>query len=1207
MTELLLKSETLALTPTRLLRTLPTSTCYEAIAENGIRRYELRTLHSSWLELIDLADFQRRIRLAALVRHPLIQRVIEFRKCDESYQVVLEACEATTLADEVQRHKIGIDELFQISRRLVDAVRECHRLGYTVCGLTPQTILRHAERQWIVDISGLVAPLFWNQWQPGDAERQFLPPEFLRRERLDGFSDSFSLAAVLQWLAQSGLGTSDLNPWGDRLLDALSSDAADRPTIDELATRMDDLQRSDVRRSPSSINPATQVDATIMVSADAAIVQSREPYLNRGLEPSSQLGRFVIEGRIGVGGMGEVYSARDELDSSIVAIKVLPPNLVRNAISIRRLAKEARVLAQVNNPNVANLLEFNSECPTPFMAVEFVAGGTLGAILGPMLDARKPLPERVALALIIEVVRGLAMAHERGIVHRDIKPDNVLLTIAGRDWLRRFASMEDGSSSAEIKAVDVPDSGEILAKLADFGLARFESQSESLAMTQEGTLLGTPRYMSPEQCRGETVDVRSDLYSLGVMLFEMLAGRPLFEAENQAGLIHKHCHELPPPLGRLRPDLSQAAASVVDKCLSKNRDARYGTAAELLIDVESLLRGRPTSIGLHPPIISLQQPDVLRFEQGWDLTSSPSALWPYVSNTDRLNHALGLSAVRYVISRDGNSAKRIAETTVSGQKIRWIEHPYEWVEGQRLSVLREFSLGPFDWFVNIVELHPRADGGCRLNQTFLVRPKNWLGRVVARWQLGVKVAQGFGKAYREIDNYLQQGDSTRPERDAFGKRSELGSSRRNRLAQRMQTLRGQGLDPQVVETLEQFLNHGSDLDVARIRPIALARRFRLDVQQTIRACLLGAQAGALTLLWDILCPSCRIPANIQETLSAIKSHGYCEACDVRFELDFGNSVELIFRPHPEVRSVETRTYCIGGPAWSPHVLAQVRLAAGERFTCELHLEEGAYVIRGPQLPYVIEFRTSPTETLSTWNVPLSNPFGRSRTLKLKDRSQVIHFHNDTGNDQQLRIERTASREDALTAAQASSLALFREIFPDEILSTGQMVSVAHTTVLFARIGNPDAYYLDGGDGRAFQSIRSVLDRISEIVRSRNGALVRSVGETVQATFSDPLDAVETALQILADESLTTKESGISLVIHSGPALVTTVDDRLDYFGATIHHARKLLQIAADRELLVTDSVTSLADTAKCLQASPRTRTVLDPARHNLPLIVQRFA
>ena len=143
-----------------------------------------------------------------------------------------------------------------------------------------------------------------------------------------------------------------------------------------------------------------------------------------------------------------------------------------------------------------------------------------------------------------------------------------------------------------------------------------------------------------------------------------------------------------------------------------------------------------------------------------------------------------------------------------------------------------------------------------------------------------------------------------------------------------------------MDRLGEHLALGPPQEVARMRPLALAERWGLDPEQVATACLHGAREGLLELHWDLLCPVCRISCEVTDTLRAIAEHAHCEACHLDFQLDFANSIELIFRVHPEIRAADLGTYCIGGPAHSPHVLAQIRVAAGERIELELELPAG---------------------------------------------------------------------------------------------------------------------------------------------------------------------------------------------------------------------------------------------------------------------------
>ncbi len=1129
-----------------------------------------------------------RLRLATLVSCPSCLQILSVDESHEPPLVAVSKSDGRSLAkwigDRLSSNLLSkaqeptlaasATEVENLASCCIEALVACEDVGLVVGGLTPNSVFRGENGKWQVDITGLRSVML-GAVSPNADQPAFLPLELQvgsqdsnSLAQCDSASDVFSLAAMLRYV----IAACNLHdqPTAIRILrtvtDCFADEPAARPTAVELFKRLSTWDGDgDLTFDSAAISSNQGFEATMFV----------EPPREAGagvLVSGSQLGRYRICEKLGEGGMGSVYRAEDGVDGRSVAIKILNKQVVPDSITARRFAKEARLQAKANSPYVANLYEVNADARQPYMVVELVDGGTLGSLV----KKGQPFDEQFALTIMADAVRGIAIAHARGIVHRDFKPDNVLLTSETRQWLSSNAPYAgDGHNSS------CPPPGKIYAKVSDFGLARTAQQSESMAMTRAGALLGTPMYMSPEQCRGEPAGVPSDVYSVGVTLFQLLSGQPPFEADTQVGLLNQHCNAAPPSLKHLRPQLSDALVRTVENCLAKNPEVRYTDAGALLVDLENILRGKPTSLGLHPPILSLDDPEVMRFEHSWELVSGPSQLWPYVSNTDRVNHAIGLPAVTYTTRQDPiHGTQRFAETKVAGQRIRWQEHPYEWIEGRRLSVLREFTHGPFRWFVNVVELQPAIGGGTRIVQTLIVTPHGWLGKQLARLQLGKKSKANFGRAYQQIDNYIAQSQSGQADRDPFVGRTDLRPGQQQKLHSRLNQLQERKIDPLVIDTLGQFLEYASDFEVARIRPIALAERFKLDPNQVVNACLEGTRLGIFSLLWDIMCPSCRIPADIKETLSAIKDHGYCEACNLNFGIDLAESVELIFRVHPEIREVVTATYCIGGPAWSKHVVAQVRLAAGERFACDLNLSEGAYVVRGPQLPYIINFRVGHNEGLRSVELSLARPPADAR-IQLPGGSQVIHLCNDSAIDQQVRIERTVDRHDALSAARASTMALFRELFPSEILSSDQIVSVAHVTVMRVKIHGTQQLYETLGDGPAFNQIRVTLDRVLQAIRQNSGAIVKTIGEGVLATFVDPKHAVLAAIELVKNK--TDSDTRLSVAIHCGTAMVATVDERLDYFGKTLKTLEQLIEAAKPHAIALTSSITELAEVRSLLE------------------------
>ena len=263
-------------------------------------------------------------------------------------------------------------------------------------------------------------------------------------------------------------------------------------------------------------------------------------------------GRYRLEAKLGSGGMSTVYLARDETLDRPVAVKVMHREMSEQPDQLERFRQEARAVAKLSNPNVVSVIDAGEDEGHPYIVFEYVKGETLKQRIARVgaLDTQE------ALAYAIEIARGLSVAHARQMVHRDIKPQNVLIDEEGR------------------------------AKLTDFGISR---QLEQDGMTATGRVLGTTDYVAPEQAMGRGVDPRSDIYSLGVVLYEMLVGQVPFHADSQVGVAMKHVNEDLPDVQRRRPEVSAAAALVVERSTAKNAEERYQSIGEMIDDLETAL------------------------------------------------------------------------------------------------------------------------------------------------------------------------------------------------------------------------------------------------------------------------------------------------------------------------------------------------------------------------------------------------------------------------------------------------------------------------------------------------------------------------------------------------------------------------------------------------------------------------------------------
>jgi serine/threonine-protein kinase len=264
-------------------------------------------------------------------------------------------------------------------------------------------------------------------------------------------------------------------------------------------------------------------------------------------------GRYRIEQILGRGGMGVVYRATDTQLDEIVAIKTLSVDVMsRSAEDLERFKREIRLARKITHRNVLRTFDYGEADGMYFISMEFVRGYTLAELLEQAPD--KKLAPRTAMGITRQVCRGLEAAHEQGIIHRDIKPQNVLIDAKGE------------------------------VKLMDFGIARMTETKD--AMTQAGLIIGTPHYMSPEQVMGKPLEPRSDVYSIGILVYEMLAGRRPFESTSLTAVLTAHVTEPPQRLIDLRPAVGSAVDSIVMRCLAKDSKNRYANAGELLVELD---------------------------------------------------------------------------------------------------------------------------------------------------------------------------------------------------------------------------------------------------------------------------------------------------------------------------------------------------------------------------------------------------------------------------------------------------------------------------------------------------------------------------------------------------------------------------------------------------------------------------------------------
>jgi serine/threonine protein kinase len=283
-------------------------------------------------------------------------------------------------------------------------------------------------------------------------------------------------------------------------------------------------------------------------------------------------GHYRILERVGSGGMGVVYKAEDTRLRRTVALKFLPASMTGDDRAVARLTREARTASSLNHPNICTIHDIGEADGRPFIAMEFLDGQPLNEAIG-----TRPLDTARVIDIAIQIADALDAAHAHGIVHRDIKPANIFITRRGH------------------------------VKVLDFGIARpgpepeaAGEDAETLLVTQPGTVTGTLAYMSPEQALSKPVDARSDLFSLGLVLFEMATGRQGFDGNTPAAIYDAILNRQPPPAREMNPALPAALDAILSRALEKDPDLRYQTASDMRADLQRLKRNLETGAQVAP-------------------------------------------------------------------------------------------------------------------------------------------------------------------------------------------------------------------------------------------------------------------------------------------------------------------------------------------------------------------------------------------------------------------------------------------------------------------------------------------------------------------------------------------------------------------------------------------------------------------------------
>ena len=536
----------------------------------------------------------------------------------------------------------------------------------------------------------------------------------------------------------------------------------------------------------------------------------------------------------------------------------------------------------------------------------------------------------------------------------------------------------------------------------------------------------------------------------------------------------------------------------------------------------------------------------------WEFDSSIERVWPVLADTARFNEAAGLPKHDIVeTARADGSVEYIGRTKIGPTELEWEDHPVNWVYGSWFEHRRSFRKGPLKSLTARLVFTP-TDGGCRGEYTLQAEAASLVGRTMLSTGFFSSAERDFGKLAANAREFA----AGRAEREFEVPPPILSSGAEERVGPLVDEIEATPYGNGLAQRIADYVVSRQEVDVVAIRPLRLARVWGTPERETIEACLQAAKSGLLGMRWDLLCPRCQIGKQSSLALDQLPTGVHCPSCNVDYERNYVENLELAFHPSRAIRPVDGREYCLFGPMSTPHVKVQRTLEPGASCVEALGLDPGSYRLRtlepGDEAIIEHEGGVFPAVEADGRSI-LSGELGEAGEITLRN-----------GSDRQLTfvIEELGWRRDALTAHRATTLQAFRDLFDEQLLRPGDDVDIDQVTIMFTDLRGSTALYEEIGDSKAYHLVREHFAVLGKAVRENNGAIVKTIGDAIMASFADPADGLRCGIQIQDDFAAFNADSGrrqvtIKLGLHVGRCISVTLNNRLDYYGTATNKAARL--------------------------------------------------
>lgn len=548
--------------------------------------------------------------------------------------------------------------------------------------------------------------------------------------------------------------------------------------------------------------------------------------------------------------------------------------------------------------------------------------------------------------------------------------------------------------------------------------------------------------------------------------------------------------------------------------------------------------------------------------------ASPEDMWFYLADTSRFNRALDF-AQRTVIEIDGQLH---VKTTMVGFKQEWIEEPWTWIAGRTVSTNRVYKKGCARYFRAIFHVEPSAErpGHSDVYIYFGWFPRNRLWREFLKFTHSI-VEKKFKEVLDRVVEHLKKNEDESRRREALVKPgSGLAPEGQEKLRKIRDELVEKNLKSEVVDRLVKHIESGDDMELARVRILPLAKSWNVNKRDLLVTCLHATRLGLFNLSWDVICPHCRGTRYSARSLGDLPSEFDCDVCRIDFKTDRLDSIEVTFHVHPSIRRIEKVEYCAAEATKKEHIRIQQLVEPGKEIRVEARLREGRHRVRqiGGTHALALQVGEGDNHTI-TWD-GLTTPVALAET----GGAPKFVFKNPGPKAAMFVVEELWWESLALRPVELFTLQDFRDLFSEEHLSTDVKVSLGQQTILFTDIVGSTKFYQSEGDARAFKEVRDHFVEVFHEVRRHSGAVVKTIGDSVMASFHTPEDALAAAIEIQLrfNEHRTDTHIRLRISIHAGPVIAVHLHQGIDYFGGTVNMAAKLQACADACEVALSEDV-----------------------------------